>query len=464
VAHEGDTGFEDDGTTVVIDAFAPGSVFAERFLLGSPLGGGASANVYRATDARAEGGEVALKVLRKDKAVAIEERARFAREGAVLRQLVHPAIVRVLDLGTAADGTPWLAMEALEGVTLQAHLEGGRRMPLDRVVRLVAYAADAIDAAHALGVVHRDLKPANLFLPSHGRVPVKLLDFGLSRVIDARAKLTATDATIGTPRYMAPEQILSARDAGPAVDVYALAVCAYEALAGASPFEANDQAQLLGAILHGRRVPLLDRNPAVPERVGEVLDRAMALAPEDRPSTAVAFAAELVLAAGLAQVAQRGGSFDVPASVVAALAALPDKGGPRFRPPTPPEGVSRPAIPAAPPSLPGGGYGGPARASHVPGPVSGSDVASPSRASGPSGTADLGTETLARRSAAGDRDSTVEAAQARDSRPSADRTSLPAMIAPGLGRFPLPVQIALLGAAALALFALGIGAGWLVFR
>jgi serine/threonine-protein kinase len=441
-----DTGFEEDGATEVIDAFSPGSVFAERFLLGAPLGDGASANVYRASDVRAGGVEVALKVLRKDKAAGLEERARFAREGAVLRQLVHPAIVRVLDLGTAADGTPWLAMEALEGATLQAQLGGGRRMPLDRVARLVAHAADAIDDAHALGVVHRDLKPANLFLPSSGPVPVKLLDFGLSRVIDARAKLTATGTAIGTPRYMAPEQVLSARDAGPAVDVYALAVCAYEALAGASPFEASDQAQLLGAILHGRRVPLQAREPSLPERVGAVLDRAMAVRPEDRPPSAVAFAAELLEAAGLR------GLGGLPASVTAALAALPDDGGPRFRPPTPAEGVSRPAIPAAPPAA-RSGYVAPPRFSHGLTPGSGTHIAATLRAGGGVG-AGAGAGAGAQPPTGAD----------RASRPSGDRTSMPARLAPGLGRFPLGAQIAILTGTAVALLALGVAVGWLIFR
>ena len=185
------------------------------------------------------------------------------------------------------------------------------------MLRLVAFAADAIDHAHALGVVHRDIKPENLFLPKGGEVPVTVLDFGLSRVVDPGARLTATGATIGTPRYMAPEQILSARDAGPAVDVYALGVCAYEALAGTSPFDAADQAQLLGAIMHGRRVPLRTKRPELSAAVEGVLEKAMATRASARHMSAVE------LAAALHRAAQVTPAEDIPAAVARAAREAP---------------------------------------------------------------------------------------------------------------------------------------------
>jgi len=320
-ARRGLTGFDEDDRTEVIDAFAPGAFFAEKYRIEALLGGGASAQVYAVTDVRT-GTRVALKVLRKERqqtrAQLEEQRARFAREGDVLRALIHPSIVRIFDVGAAADGTPYIAMEALEGETLAHRLLREKTLPLDVTLRLVAFAADAIDHAHALGVVHRDIKPENLFLPSDGSVPVKVLDFGLSRVVETGARLTATGATIGTPRYMAPEQILSARDSGPAVDVYALGVCAYEALAGTSPFDAADQAQLLGAILHGRRVPLRARRPEFSAAVEVVLEKAMATRASARHMSAVE------LAGALCRAAQLTPRADVPTAVVrAALDAPP---------------------------------------------------------------------------------------------------------------------------------------------
>jgi serine/threonine protein kinase len=306
--------------TQFIEAFAPGAFFADTYRIESQLGGGASSQVYAATDLRNDA-RVALKVLRKERKQTREQleeqRARFAREGEVLRTLVHPSIVRMYEIGAAADGTPFLAMEALTGETLSHRLAREKTLPLEVVLRVVAFAADAIDHAHALGVVHRDIKPENLFLPTTGPVPVSVLDFGLSRVIDVGARLTAVGATIGTPRYMAPEQILSARDASPAVDVYALGVCAYEALTGASPFDAADQAQLLGAILHGRRVPLRTRCPQLASAIEVVLDKAMAQRPTARHMSAVELAAALYRAARIEP------DPDVPRAVARAVLDAP---------------------------------------------------------------------------------------------------------------------------------------------
>ncbi len=330
------TGFEEDDATEVIESFSPGAFFADTYRIDAMLGGGASSQVYAATHLRTER-HVALKVLRRERHTsrtdADEQRARFAREGEILSALVHPAIVRIFELGSASNGTPFIAMEALDGETLARRLAREKSLPLDTVLRLVAFAADAIDHAHALGIVHRDIKPENLFLPRDGSVPVKVLDFGLSRVVDPGQRLTATGTTIGTPRYMPSEQIISARDAGPAVDIYALAVCAYEALAGASPFDAADQAQLLGAILHGRRKPLRSRRPELPVAVDAVLDKAMSTHVPERHGSAVE------LAAALYRAAQRAPDADAPDAVRHAALDTPAV-------------VPPPSIPAPDPSRP----------------------------------------------------------------------------------------------------------------
>ncbi len=272
--------------TNVVDPFSPGSFFADRFRLGEPLGTGGMGAVFRAEDLMDQR-PVAIKVLLKG-AQDEQARQRFERESQILASIDHPGIVSILRHGYATRRrVPWLAMELLEGETLRQQIQ--RRGPMDppRVAAILSHVADALEAAHAQGVIHRDLKPDNIFLTETGSV--KLLDFGLSLSLSAK-KLTATGTVIGTPRYMAPEQITAAHDAGAAADIYALGVVIYECLTGESPFIASDQGQLLGAILQGRLEPLRSRRPDLPEALQAVVERAMARAPDDRFPTPGAMA------------------------------------------------------------------------------------------------------------------------------------------------------------------------------
>jgi serine/threonine-protein kinase len=417
------TGFEEDDATEVIESFSPGAFFADAYRIDAMLGGGASSQVYAATNVHTEK-HVALKVLRRERqttrADADEQRARFAREGEILSALVHPAIVRIFELGSASNGTPFIAMEALDGETLARRLAREKSLPLETVLRLVAFAADAIDHAHALGIVHRDIKPENLFLPRDGGVPVKVLDFGLSRVVDPGQRLTATGTTIGTPRYMPAEQIISARDAGPAVDVYALAVCAYEALAGTSPFDAADQAQLLGAILHGRRKPLRTRRPELPAAVDAVLDKAMSTRVAERHASAVE------LAAALYRAAQRAPDADAPEAVRHAALDTPAV-------------VAAPSIPAPDPSRPD------------PVAVARAEVAA-RLDSGMHRVRQVGLDGEGPRFS----HTGTPAPDARTSQPSA-RTSVPSPTR------TTPLQWTLLGVGAIAMLGLGVLGAWLLF-
>lgn len=306
---------DDDGDwpeepTQVMPAFAPGTFFADRFRIERVLGMGGMSRVYEATDLRIER-RVALKVLYPRRRADDEVVARFRREAELLARLDHPGVVRVRDFGQASDGTTWLSMDLLEGETLSERLRREKRMGPGSLVPIVAAVADALEAAHAAGIVHRDIKPDNVFLPSSGSPPAMVLDFGLSTASGV-ARLTRTGAVLGTPRYMAPEQLRSASEAGPRADVYALGVLLYEALSGQSPFEAADRGELLGAILEGRRVPLRSRRPDLPAEIEQVLERAMHRDPAARfegpRALAEAFAEALGRASYLPTVAPASGS------------------------------------------------------------------------------------------------------------------------------------------------------------
>ena len=217
-------------------------------------------------------------------------------------------------------------MELVEGETLGERIRRDGRIPPEELVPVVDAVCDALQAAHDAGVIHRDLKPDHVYLPSAG-YPVRLLDFGLSAAVNTK-KLTATNTVLGTPRYMAPEQIASAKNAGPAADIYSLGVIVYECLAGVSPFAASDQGKLLGAILHNRIEPLERVCPELPMEMGGVLSRAMAKTPEARFATPRELADAFADAAGVRVSRPRFSfappAFSAPAPVVPEPAFSPD--------------------------------------------------------------------------------------------------------------------------------------------
>ncbi|MEM9860595.1 MAG: serine/threonine-protein kinase [Myxococcota bacterium] len=278
--------FADDEATQVVGAMAPGSFFGDRFKIKGSLGAGSMGAVFEAADLQEGSRAVAVKVLLKGDA-SEKTRQRFQREYEILEAIDHPGIVQIYGYGYDSDGkTPWLAMEKLEGETLRQRVKRKGPMSAANVSVILMKVAKALEAAHAKGVVHRDLKPDHVFLLEDGGV--RLIDFGLSLMRDSK-KLTATGTVIGTPRYMAPEQIASAHNSGAPADVYALGVVIYEALVGDSPFAASDHGQLLGAILSGRRTPLAEVRPEL-DFLDESLNKAMAPKVEDRFQTPVAFA------------------------------------------------------------------------------------------------------------------------------------------------------------------------------
>jgi hypothetical protein len=235
---------------------------------------------------------VALKTMQAIASLPEGERAaareRFAREARAAGRLSHPGIVTIFDVGESS-GVPYLAMEYLEGQTLDAFTTPETRLPLPEVVALVAQAADALHFAHGrAGIVHRDIKPGNILRVGPGRV--KILDFGLAKT--PLASMTQDGTVVGTPSYMAPEQIRGAPVDGRA-DLFSLAVVLFELVTGQKPFPGDSVSTVLYRIVH-EEPQLPPPTPAgVPEGLHAFLQRALAKDPADRFPDANAFARAL---------------------------------------------------------------------------------------------------------------------------------------------------------------------------
>jgi serine/threonine protein kinase len=245
----------------------------DRFQVVEPLGKGAMADVYRAHDV-VMGRPVALKLFR----VAPDElaRHRFEMEARALARLSHPGLVSIYATGVRK-ARPYLVMELVDGPSLQSRLRDGP-MTTDATARLGEQLASALAHAHANGVVHRDVKPSNILLDLHGSA--HLSDFGIALVAGA-ARMTATDEIIGTPAYLAPEQVRGS-DAGPAVDVYALGLVLIECLTGTIEFSGETRMEAALARLHRpARIP-----PGLPAHLATLLAAMTASNPKRRPTAA----------------------------------------------------------------------------------------------------------------------------------------------------------------------------------
>ena len=232
----------------------PGSVIAGRYRLDHVIGIGGMGIVVAATHLQLEQ-PIAIKFLQPDALASSEVVARFIREARAAVRIKSEHVARVLDVGALESGAPYMVMERLEGNDLAALLRSRGRFSLDTVVDYVLQALDAIAEAHSLGIVHRDLKPANLFLASGRRAElVKVLDFGISKTISATGSagsgMTEPTAVFGTPAYMSPEQLNSARDVDARADIWSLGIILYELLAGQAPFRADTVPQLCVAIMN----------------------------------------------------------------------------------------------------------------------------------------------------------------------------------------------------------------------
>ena len=255
-----------------------------RYRIVAPLGAGGMGEVYRAHDPQLRR-DVALKLLPADQAGNADAIARMVRESRVVAALSHPGIVTVHDVGEDA-GHFYLVTELIEGETLRARLSRGM-VPMRQAVEIGASIVGALAAAHARGVVHRDLKPENVMLTSAG--DVKVLDFGIAKVVampDATTEvgatqLTATGAAVGTPAYMAPEQ-LEGRAVDHRADHFSFGVLVHELITGSRPFKGNSSAEVAASILRDEPPPLTAPGGEVPAPLARIVSRCLAKDPDRR--------------------------------------------------------------------------------------------------------------------------------------------------------------------------------------
>ncbi|HSW08628.1 serine/threonine-protein kinase [Aquabacterium sp.] len=259
------------------------------YLASAVLGQGASGPVFLA---QAGAQQVAIKTLTLaatlPAAEQADQRQRFLRQAEVLRSLSHPDIVAVLD-GGERNGEPWIAMELAPGTDLSRYTRPQRLLPEPLVLRFGARIARALAHAHGHGVVHRDLKPANVRIDL-ATDRLKLVDFGVARLQDAA--VTRTGVTLGTPAYMAPEQ-LTGEPADARTDTYALGVMLYELLTGRLPFPATTLGELLRAVAAGDPAPLRHWRPELPAGLDALIAQILQRAPGLRPQNLLALATEL---------------------------------------------------------------------------------------------------------------------------------------------------------------------------
>ncbi|MFF3442543.1 protein kinase [Streptosporangium sp. NPDC002721] len=270
---------------------------ASRFRLLEAVGKGNMGEVYRAEDLQADTEDrdrvVAVKlILRNRSGAIIDSRAddkavqRFGREMRIMRRLDHRNLPRIIAGDVDATGLPYIAMELLDGETLKDLVSEHPQLPIGWVSALGAQIADGLSAAHTAGVIHRDLKPANVMLLRGG--VVKVLDFGMGRILDdiEGGKVTSTGVTVGTARYMAPEQFL-ASTVTQAADLYALGCVLFELLTGVPPFHSESAYELGRKHLTEPPPPVRLLRSDVPAELERLIERLLAKDPADRPADAV---------------------------------------------------------------------------------------------------------------------------------------------------------------------------------
>ncbi len=279
-----------------------GSIVARSYRLVGVLGEGGMGTVYEAEHTRVPR-KFAVKVLKADCANDRQMFDRFRREAEIASSIGHEHIVDALDFDVLEDGAPYIILEHLEGEDLGAHIQRRRRLTVDETIEIMEDTASALHAAHEKGIVHRDLKPQNLFLIRRGKRDnfVKVLDFGISKVLHDPALATREGVYLGTPNYMAPEQLsIEHGETDRRADVWALAAIAYECLAGRIAFAGPTVSGTLYQVVHGEPLPLRTFAPGVPEAVAKVIARGLAKRPDDRFGSAKELSDALLIAVGRA--------------------------------------------------------------------------------------------------------------------------------------------------------------------
>jgi len=282
-----------------------GTVLDGKYRIDRLLGRGGMGEVYEGTHLRLQR-PVAVKVMHVELGSDETFVNRFEREARAAARLEHPNAVHVYDFGSLENGSAYLVMEYIDGVTLRDVLRKQGRFSLTAAVDIVRQACAAIAAAHARGIVHRDLKPENMMLRADeaGRPFVKVVDFGLAKLLENQtSQLTKGQELMGTPRYMAPEQFASGARVDERVDVYALGCVLFELLTGHAPYEGTFL-EVVGKHVYAEPPAVAAEGAEIPEAVQRVVHRALAKDPAQRTPSAAELARELETASAGAVAAQ----------------------------------------------------------------------------------------------------------------------------------------------------------------
>jgi CheY-like chemotaxis protein len=267
---------------VMPGALRTGQVIADRYVIERAIGSGGMGMVFLATDQEL-GERVAIKTLRPE-LLTVDDTAieRFRNEIRLARRIAHRNIVRTHDFGKAGD-MYFVTMEYVEGTTLRAVLDRRGHLGASAVLAIAKQLAEALRCAHEEGIIHRDIKPQNLLLDAAGTL--KVMDFGVARLAQRTSALTQVGMVVGTPTYMAPEQLLD-EDSDVRSDLYSAGVVLYECLTGSPPYEARSPVALIGKILQGGAAAPDARMPDVPKQVSAMVMQLLATQPGERIHTA----------------------------------------------------------------------------------------------------------------------------------------------------------------------------------
>jgi serine/threonine-protein kinase len=276
-----------------------GQVLAGKYRIEKVLGVGGMGVVVAARHMQLDT-KVAIKFLLPEMLGHVEAVARFAREAKAAVKITGEHVARVLDVGVLETGAPYMVMEFLEGSDLSAVLRQRGALPVDQAVDFLLQASVAVAEAHSLGIIHRDLKPANLFCirRADGKLSVKVLDFGISKVTDPSGtdsgmSVTKTSAMMGSPLYMSPEQMQASKSVDARADVWALGVILYELLTGKVPFDGDTVTDVAIKVAMQPVAPIRTVRPDIPEGLQAVLQKCLEKSKEQRYANVAALAVAL---------------------------------------------------------------------------------------------------------------------------------------------------------------------------
>ena len=306
------------GTSPLPAASLVGAVLNRRYRLTRPLGQGGMGLVYAGQVEGAPPGQaqtVAVKLLRGEFVDDPQVTSRFVDEARIAARILHPNVMRIFDVQRAEDGTPYLVMELLEGQPLASLMKTHARLPVHQAAQILQGILAGLGAAHAHGVVHRDLKPDNVFVGPGG---IKLLDFGIAKVMDAAGGMgnpTKTGMLLGTPAYMSPEQIRNSKDVDARTDLWAAGVIFYEMITGRQAFPAPTEFARLAAVLGTQPDPIVSVDPSLAPWA-HIVERSMN---KDRDRR---FQSAQEMALAVSQMAAPPGMSTLPSSNIPATPVL----------------------------------------------------------------------------------------------------------------------------------------------